>query len=79
VTDDGVGTMPLKKTQGFFGDASKPRTVPKYGCLVMEVQDWIDGVNNPAWMRDTKQVVGPQTPPYELEAAYQFSLVKQKV
>jgi len=67
------GTMPLKKTQGFFNDASKPRTVPKYGCVVMEVQDWIDGINNPAWLRDVKQVIGPGAAPYELEATYAFS------
>jgi len=59
------GSMPLKSTQGFFGNSSAfPRTgkllqwfstvptanntiVPKYGCVVMEVEDWIGGINYP--------------------------------
>ena len=70
-----TGTLPLKKTQGFFGeDARFPRVVPQYGCVVLEVQDWIDGINNPAWMRLPKQVIGPNTAPYTLEATYSFSV-----
>lgn len=72
-----LGKMPLKKTQGFFNDPKRPRVVPKYGCLVMEVQDWIDGINNPAWLRDAKQIIGPKGPPFELEAMYTFA-VKSK-
>lgn len=34
------GTIPIKKTQG----TATRRTVPKYGCVVMEVEDWIDGI-----------------------------------
>jgi aldose 1-epimerase len=73
-TDWMIGAMPLKKTQGFFNDPKRPRVVPKYGCLVMEVQDWIDGINNPAWLRDPVQVLGPKGPPYEMEAMYSFSV-----
>jgi aldose 1-epimerase len=68
-----VGTMPLKKTQGFFDDPTKPRVVPKYGCLVMEVQDWIDAVNHPEWLRDPKQVIDTKSPPYNLEAVFSFT------
>jgi aldose 1-epimerase len=71
-----TGTMPIKKTQGFFDNPSKLRTVPQYGCVVMEVQDWIDGINNPAWQREPKQVIGPATVPYELEATYDFFVKK---
>jgi len=43
------GSMPLKSTQGFFGNGSSaplhPRVVPKYGCVVMEVEDWIGAIN----------------------------------
>jgi len=67
------GTMPIKETQGFTGSSPKfPRVVPKYGCVVMEVQDWIDGINNPSWMRDQKQFAGPKVGNYYLEAMYSF-------
>lgn len=69
-----LGSMPLKKTQGFYDNAAKPRVVPKYGCVVMEVQDWIDGINNPEWLREAKQILSPTSPAYELEALYSFSV-----
>jgi len=40
----------------------------------MEVEDWIDGINNPEWGRDKKQIFGPGDDPYVLEATYNFSL-----
>ena len=66
----------MKSTQGFFDDPSRPRVVEKYGCIVMEVQDYIDGINNPAWQRDVKQIFGPNDPEYSLEAVYKFSVKK---
>lgn len=68
------GSLALKETQGFFDDASKPRVVQKYGCVVMEVEDWIDAINQPEWQRDNKQIFGPDDEPYSLEASYQFSV-----
>jgi len=68
------GSLPLKSTQGFFGNSSRPRTVPQFGCVVMEVEDWIDGVNNPEWGRDKKQFFGPGDAPYVLNAVYDFSV-----
>ncbi|KAK5175428.1 uncharacterized protein LTR77_000567 [Saxophila tyrrhenica] len=53
------GTFPLMETQGFFEDAERPRTVQKYGCVVLEVEDWIDGINHPGWGREGRQVFGP--------------------
>ncbi|RDA84036.1 hypothetical protein CP532_6513 [Ophiocordyceps camponoti-leonardi (nom. inval.)] len=63
------GTLALKRTQG---TNAFPRTIPKYGCVVLEVQDYIDGINHPEWMR--KQVYGPSDGPYVLQAKYRFSL-----
>lgn len=63
------GTLPLKWTQG---TTAWPRTVEKYGCVVLEVQDYIDGINHPEWMR--RQVFGPSDGPYVLRAKYRFSL-----
>ena len=68
------GTFALKETQGFFNDSSRPRVAKKYGCVVMEVEDWIDGINNPQWGRSKKQIFGPNDGPYVLEASYNFSL-----
>ncbi|PHH69126.1 hypothetical protein CDD80_7002 [Ophiocordyceps camponoti-rufipedis] len=63
------GTLPLKY---FQGTTDWPRTIEKYGCVVLEVQDYIDGINHPEWMR--KQVFGPSDGPYVLNAKYRFSL-----
>lgn len=68
------GTLTLKNTQGFFDDESRPRVVEKYGCVVMEVEDYIDGINQPEWQRNKKQIFGPEDPPYVLEAVYKFSV-----
>jgi len=68
------GSLALKNTQGFFGDASKPRVVQQYGCVVMEVEDWIDAINQPEWQRSKRNIFGPDTGPYSLEATYRFSV-----
>jgi aldose 1-epimerase len=65
-----LGTLPLKKTQGVQGRAA---FVQKNGCVVMEVQDWIDAINRPEWQRESKQIFGPNSPTYTLEADYVFS------
>ncbi|KAF4633484.1 hypothetical protein G7Y89_g4625 [Cudoniella acicularis] len=68
------GSMALKSTQGLYNNSSRPRTIPQYGCIVMEVEDWIDGINQPEWGRQSKQVFGPGDDPYVLQASYRFSL-----
>jgi aldose 1-epimerase len=66
------GSMALKNTQGLFNVSDRPRTIQQYGCIVMEVEDWIDGINQPEWNR--KQIYGPGDDPYVLQASYRFSL-----
>lgn len=68
------GSMALKTTQGLFDDAQFPRTIPQYGCLVMEVEDWIDAINQPEWGRSKRQIYGPGDDPYVLQASYRFSV-----
>ncbi|KAM0302736.1 hypothetical protein ACHAPM_004739 [Fusarium culmorum] len=68
------GDFPLKRTQGLKDNKDFPRTIPKYGCVVLEVQDYIDGINHPEWMRDQKQFFEPGGDPYVLQAKYTFSL-----
>lgn len=39
----------------------------------MEVQDWIDAINQPEWQREKRQIFGPGGPSFSLEAEYVFS------
>jgi aldose 1-epimerase len=57
-------------------DGSRPRVVEQYGCIVMEVEDWIDAINQPEWRRSKKNIFGPDDDPYVLEAIYSFSVNK---
>lgn len=68
------GSMALKSTQGLLNVSDRPRTIPQYGCLVLEVEDWIDAINQPEWKRDSKQIFQPGGDPYVLQAKYVFSL-----
>lgn len=69
------GSVALKTTQGLDGqDAEFPRTIPKYGCVVMEVEDWIDAINQPQWQREKKNIFAPGGDPYVLQASYRFSI-----
>jgi aldose 1-epimerase len=69
------GALALKKTQGFFNDTSRPRVTKPNGCIVMEVEDYIDGINQPQWGRAKKQIFGPGDDTYVLQAKYMFSLI----
>ncbi len=68
------GSFPLKTTQGLHNNRVFPRTVPKYGCVVLEVQDWIDGINHPEWGRLGKQVIEPGGDPYVLQVSHRFTV-----
>jgi aldose 1-epimerase len=68
------GSMALKTTQGLFNNSAFPRTIPQYGCVVLEVEDWIDAINQPEWQRSKKQIYGPGSDPYVLQASYRFSI-----
>lgn len=46
----------------------------QYGCVVMEVEDWIDAINQPEWQRSKRQIFGPMDDAYVLEATYDFGL-----
>jgi len=69
------GTIPLKKTQG---KKDGKEFVQKYGCVVMEPQDWIDGINHPEWGRTKQQIFGPRDPGYEFTARYEFGILGKK-
>ncbi|KAK3052965.1 hypothetical protein LTR09_006029 [Extremus antarcticus] len=64
------GTIPVKKSQQH---GSKKTYVEKYGCIVIEAQDWIDGVNNPQWGRSQWQIFSPTSQPAINYQKYSFS------
>lgn len=70
------GTIPVKPSQvqrnkGAAGGGAK--FVNQYGCIVIETQDWIDGVNHPEWGRDKWQIFSAETGPAVNYATYDFS------
>lgn len=62
-----IGANELKKDQG--GPASNG-FVKSNGCVAVEAQDWIDGINHPEWGHD--QIHGPDTKPFESHIQYKF-------
>lgn len=70
------GTIATKESQAKRnkengGDAGATH-VNKYGCFVIETEDWIDGINQPQWGRTPYQVFGPEDGPAVNWATYQF-------
>ncbi|CZR63159.1 related to aldose 1-epimerase [Phialocephala subalpina] len=66
------GGNQLKQDQG--GTASNG-FVRKDGCVAVEPQDYIDGINHPEWNRTKYQISGPNTPPFSSHIQYQFSTI----
>jgi aldose 1-epimerase len=70
------GTIPVKPSQvqrnnGIAGGGTK--FVNQYGCIVIETQDWIDGINHPEWGRNDWQIFSAETGPAVNYATYDFS------
>ncbi|KAI4092030.1 MAG: hypothetical protein LQ344_003685 [Seirophora lacunosa] len=69
--DNTDGTIPVKASQ----QHGRSRTyVEKYGCVVIETQQWIDGVNHPEWGQDEYQIYTVDSPPAVVFARYDFSV-----
>ncbi|WEW54992.1 aldose 1-epimerase [Emydomyces testavorans] len=76
------GTLPVKPSQvqrnklENMGNKTHPvDTVQKYGCVVIEPEGWIDGINHPEWGQLSFQVFGPDTVPAVNWATYVFGRV----
>ncbi|WPG98739.1 Hypothetical protein R9X50_00153300 [Acrodontium crateriforme] len=67
------GTIPVKKSQQHL--QGKTAYVQKYGCIVIETQDWIDGINQQQWGRNEYQVFDTLSQPAINFAKYKFSCV----
>ena len=72
------GSVALKSNQGLTDNAKFPRTIPQYGCLVLEVEDYLDAINHPEWGRQKKHIFEPGGDPYVLQASYVFSINSTK-
>lgn len=68
------GTIAAKESQQHNGTYGT--FYGKYGCLVIETQDWIDAINYPQWGRDMWQIFSPTSEPYVSYSKFQFSIKK---
>ncbi|MCJ1310274.1 hypothetical protein MMC25_003936 [Agyrium rufum] len=68
------GTIPVKASQQH---AEGGTFVDKYGCLVIETQQWIDGINNPQWGQNDYQIYTTTTEPAVVWGKYDFSVIKE--
>lgn len=62
-----TASIPVKKTQG-------THTVPQYGCVVIETQQWIDGISHPEWGQGEYQIYSVSSEPAVVFAQYDFSV-----
>ena len=67
------GTIPVKESQQHVQGATT--YVPQYGCVVIETQQWIDGINYPEWGQDQYQIYTVETEPAVVWAQYDFSIL----
>ena len=68
-------TIPVKQSQQHSINGSTSY-VPKYGCVVIETQQWIDGINNPQWGQDEYQIYTSDSEPAIVYAQYDFSILQ---
>ena len=69
-----MANIPVKQNQQHSTNGSIT-TVPKYGCIVIETQQWIDGINNPQWGQDQYQIYTVDSGPAVVFAQYDFSII----
>lgn len=66
------GSIPVKQSQ----QHGRTQTfVPKFGCIVIETQQWIDGINHPEWGQLEYEIYTPATEPAVVWGQYTFSTI----
>lgn len=68
------GKISVKQSQQHA--KGKTTYVPKYGCIVIETQQWIDGINHPEWGQEEYQILSTETGPAVVWSQHDFSIVK---
>ena len=69
------GTIGVKASQEHGANGEKTY-VERFGCIVFETQQWIDGINYPEWGQSQYQIYGPDTGPAVNYATYDFSIAE---
>lgn len=69
------GSIPVKQAQQQRNQGVQGATdsINKYGCMALEPQVYIDGINNPQWGVDNYEIFSPETGPAVNYATYDFS------
>jgi aldose 1-epimerase len=69
------GTIPVKQSQQQRNNGTQgaAKFVNLHGCIVIETQAWIDGINHPEWGVEKYEIFGPTTEPALNYATYDFS------
>ena len=69
------GTIPVRQSQQDANEDSDSAAafVQQYGCVVIEPQAYIDGINNPGWGADKYEIFSPETGPLVHFTTYDFS------
>ncbi|KAI0471993.1 galactose mutarotase-like protein [Xylariaceae sp. FL0804] len=68
------GTIPVKSDQQHLSDTTY---YDKYGCIVIETQDWIDAINQPQWGRKDYTIFSPTTMPAVNYQKYTFTATEK--
>ncbi len=69
------GTIALKENQQHASDG-RTAYAEKHGCVAIETQGWIDGVNHAEWAQQAHQVFDNETGPAVMWTRYVFGLVE---
>ena len=69
-----TGTIALKESQ-HPADNGGTAYAEQHGCVAIETQGWIDGVNHPEWGQQDYQVFDNETGPAVMWTKYVFGLV----
>ena len=72
-TCDNLNGTIVAKTDQQHGNETT--TYGQFGCIVIETQQWIDGINNPQWGQDQYQIYRVTEEPAVNLATYDFSVV----
>jgi aldose 1-epimerase len=70
------GHIPVKQSQVERNNGRGAQFVNQYGCVAIEPEGWIDGINHPEWGQMKDQVYSPATAPALNWATYQFGTIQ---
>ena len=70
------GTIPIKPSQEKRNNGEGAKALNQYGCLVIEPEGWIDGINHPEWGQLPYQVYAPDTAPAVSWTTYRFGIIQ---